>query len=86
MGRLLNSAISLPDLSGLNSSAEGGRTVATSDQMKALVRSHADGDNPQFYAVAMQVAAKAARSGQSKFAQELRNLVDEFFWRYEKDF
>lgn len=51
--------------------------MATSDQMKALVRSHADGDNPQFYAVAMQVAAKAARSGQSKFAQELRNLVDE---------
>lgn len=51
--------------------------MATNDQLKALVKSHADGDDPQFYAVAMQVAAKAARTGQSKFAQELRDLVDE---------
>lgn len=50
--------------------------MATNDQLKALVVSHADGDDPQFYAVAMQVAAKAARSGQAKFAQELRDLVD----------
>ncbi len=54
-----------------------GRAVATNDQLKALLKSHADGDDPQFYAVAMQVAAKAARSGQSKFAQELRDLVQE---------
>lgn len=52
-------------------------TNATNDQLKALVKSHADGDDPQFYAVAMQVAAKAARAGQSKFATELRDLVDE---------
>lgn len=51
--------------------------MSTNDQFKALVRSHADRDDPQFYAVAMQVAAKAARSGQSRFAQELRDLVDE---------
>lgn len=51
--------------------------MATNDQFKALVKSHADGDDPQFYAVAMQVAAKAARAGQSRFAQELRDLVDE---------
>lgn len=51
--------------------------MATNDQLKALVQSHADGDDPQFYAVAMQVAAKAARSGQSKFAQDLRDLVNE---------
>lgn len=51
--------------------------MATNDQLKALVKSHADGDDPQFYAVTMQVAAKAARSGQSKFAQDLRDLVDE---------
>ena len=31
--------------------------MATNDQLKALVVSHADGDDPQFYAVAMQVAA-----------------------------
>ncbi len=51
--------------------------MATNDQLKALVQSHADGDDPQFYAVAMQVAAKAARAGQSKFAQDLRDLVDD---------
>lgn len=51
--------------------------MATNDQFKALVRSHADGDDPQFYAVALQVAAKAARAGQARFAQEIRDLVDE---------
>ncbi|MCA2318082.1 ATP-binding protein [Mycobacterium intracellulare] len=51
--------------------------MATNDQLKALVKSHADRDDPQFYSVAMQVAAKAARAGQAKFAQELRDLVDE---------
>lgn len=50
--------------------------MATNDQLKALVKSHADGDDPQFYAVAMQVAAKAARAGQSKFAQDLRDMVN----------
>ncbi len=51
--------------------------MATNDQLKALVQNHADGDDPQFYSVAMQVAAKAARDGHSKFAQELRDLVDD---------
>lgn len=50
--------------------------MATADQVKALVRSHAEGDDSQFYSVAMQVAARAARGGQGKFAQELRDLVD----------
>ena len=51
--------------------------MATADQVKALIRSHADGDDARFYAVAMQVAAQAARSGHAKFAQELRQLVDD---------
>ena len=50
--------------------------MATADQVKALVRSHAQGDDSQFYSVAMQVAARASRGGQGKFAQELRDLVD----------
>ena len=50
--------------------------MATADQFKALVRSHADGDDDHFYSVAMQVAAKAAQQGHSRFAQELRDLVD----------
>lgn len=51
--------------------------MATGDQVKALIRSHADGDDTRFYAIAMQVAAQAARSGHGKFAQELRDLVDQ---------
>lgn len=50
--------------------------MATADQVKALVRSHAEGDDTKFYSVALQVAARAARGGQSHFAQELRDLVD----------
>ncbi|SDT80263.1 AAA family ATPase [Actinoplanes derwentensis] len=50
--------------------------MATADQVKALVNSHGDGDDSRFYSVALQVAAKAARSGQTTFAQELRDLVD----------
>lgn len=51
--------------------------MATADQVKALIRSHADGDDTRFYAIAMQVAAQAARTGHGKFAQELRELVDQ---------
>jgi len=50
--------------------------VATKDQLKALIRSHAEGDNDRFFAVAMQVAAQEARSGHGVFAQELRELID----------
>jgi SpoVK/Ycf46/Vps4 family AAA+-type ATPase len=50
--------------------------MATADQLKALIRSHADGDEERFYAIAMQVAAQAARNGHTRFAQELRDLVD----------
>lgn len=51
--------------------------MASADQVKALIRSHADGDDSRFYAVAIQVAAQAARSGHGKFSQELRELVDQ---------
>lgn len=50
--------------------------MATADHVKALIRSHSEGDNERFYAVALQVAAQAARQGHTKFAQELRDLVD----------
>ena len=51
--------------------------MANADQLKALIKSHADGDDNRFYSVALQVAARAARSGQPHFAQELRELVDD---------
>ena len=50
--------------------------MAKADQIKALIRHHAEGDDARFYTVAMQVAAQAARSGHGNFAQELRDLVD----------
>lgn len=51
--------------------------MATADQVKALIRSHAEGDDERFYAIAMQVAAQAARQGHTRFAIELRELVDQ---------
>lgn len=51
--------------------------MAKADQVKALIRSHAEGDDERFYAIAMQVAAQAAHNGHARFAQELRDLVDE---------
>lgn len=50
--------------------------MAKADQIKALIRSHAEGDDTRFYAIAMQVAAQAARCGHGNFAQDLRALVD----------
>jgi SpoVK/Ycf46/Vps4 family AAA+-type ATPase len=51
--------------------------AASADHLKALVRSHVDGDDERFYSVALQVAARAARSGQHRYAEELKRLVDE---------
>lgn len=51
--------------------------MAKADQIKALIKSHAEGDDTRFYAIAMQVAAQAARSGHGKIAQQLRDLVDQ---------
>jgi SpoVK/Ycf46/Vps4 family AAA+-type ATPase len=50
--------------------------MATAEQLKALLKSHSEGDEERFYAVAMQVAAHAARQGHGKLAQEIRELID----------
>jgi SpoVK/Ycf46/Vps4 family AAA+-type ATPase len=50
--------------------------MAKAEQIKALIRCHVDGDDARFYAIAMQVAAQAARNGHGNLAQELRDLVD----------
>lgn len=71
-GRTVRSGWLLHGCSGYND-----RVMATADQVKALIRSHADGDDARFYAIAMQVAAQAARSGHSKFALEMRELIDQ---------
>ena len=51
-------------------------TMATSQQLLALLRSHIDGNNEHFLSVAMQVAAHEARLGHGNFAKQLRDLVD----------
>ncbi|MGL4464975.1 MAG: AAA family ATPase [Planctomycetia bacterium] len=51
--------------------------MATAEQLKALLRSYVDEDGDQFLTVSMQIAAQAARRGQGKLAQELRDLIDE---------
>ena len=51
--------------------------MASAEQLKALLRSHMDGDDDHFYSVAMQVAAREARRGHGKLAEQLRSLIDE---------
>lgn len=51
--------------------------MATSDQLKALLKAHATGDEAQFTSVAMQIAANEAKAGHGKLAEELRKLVDD---------
>lgn len=51
--------------------------MATSQQLKALLRSHIEGDDSQFYSVAMQLAAHEAKQGHGKVALEIRDLIDQ---------
>jgi len=51
--------------------------MASADQLKALLKSHMEGDDQHFYSVAMQLAAHEAKLGHGKLAEELRSLIDE---------
>lgn len=50
--------------------------MATAEQIKALLKTHAERDEDRFYAVALQVAANAARVGHNKLAEDIKVLVD----------
>jgi SpoVK/Ycf46/Vps4 family AAA+-type ATPase len=50
--------------------------MANAEQIKALVKSHIERDDRHFYSVAMQVAAREAKVGHGKLAEELRNMID----------
>lgn len=50
--------------------------MASSEQLKALIKSHISRDDGHFYSVAMQVAAHEAKLGHGKLAMELRELID----------
>ena len=51
--------------------------MASAEQIKALLKSHMDGDDDRFFSVAMQVAAHEARLGHGKLAEELRAMIDD---------
>src|SRR5690606_2286746 len=51
--------------------------MATSDQLKALLKAYVSDDRAQFTSVAMQIAANEAKAGHGKLAEELRKLIDE---------
>lgn len=50
--------------------------VGSGEHVKALVQSHASGDDEAFYSVALQVAAQAARQGHHRLAADLKAAVD----------
>ncbi len=51
--------------------------MASAEQLKALLKSHLEGDDHRFFSVAMQLAAHEAKLGHGKLAEELRSLIDE---------
>ena len=55
---------------------DSGCIMASSEQLKALIKSHVSRDDSHFYSVAMQVAAHEAKLGHGKLAEELRDLID----------
>ena len=50
--------------------------MASAEQIKALLKSHLEGDDDRFFSVAMQVAAHEARLGHGRLAEELRAIID----------
>ena len=51
--------------------------MASAEQLKALLRSHLEGDNDRFISVAMQVAAHEAKLGHGRLATDLRDIIDQ---------
>ena len=51
--------------------------MASAEHLKALLRSHLEGDNDRFISIAMQVAAHEARLGHGKLATDLRDIIDQ---------
>lgn len=46
------------------------------NQIKALLKSHVDGDDALFLSIAMQMAAQEAKKGHGNLAKEIRDLID----------
>lgn len=50
--------------------------MATSDQIKALIKAHIEKDDEKFKTTILQIAAYEAKLGHSKLARELKSLSD----------
>jgi SpoVK/Ycf46/Vps4 family AAA+-type ATPase len=50
--------------------------MATIEQIKALIRTHFEGDNDKFKAITLQLAAHEARLGRATSAREIKSIVD----------
>jgi len=50
--------------------------AGSGEHIKALLRSHASGDDASFYAVAAQIAAQAARKGHNRLASDIKQAID----------
>ena len=59
--------------------------MASSEQLKALIKSHISRDDGHFYSVAMQVAAYEAKLGHGRLAEELRDMIDAGKTRLSQD-
>ncbi len=51
--------------------------MASAAHLKALLKSHMEGDDDRFFSVAMQLAAHEAKHGHGKLARELRAIIDD---------
>jgi SpoVK/Ycf46/Vps4 family AAA+-type ATPase len=51
--------------------------MSTARQIVALLKSHVEGEEQQFYSAALQIAAHEARQGHGKLAQEIRQLIEQ---------
>ncbi len=56
--------------------------MANADQIKALLRSHFEGDAERFVTVALQIAAHEAKTGHPGLAHDIRGYVDRARKRY----
>jgi hypothetical protein len=50
--------------------------MATAEQIKALIDSFKNGDEARFRSVTLQIAARSAKQGKGKFAEDLRAMVE----------
>ncbi len=51
--------------------------MSTARHLIALLRTHVEGDETEFLSVAMEVAAREARLGHARVAEQIRELVDQ---------